>query len=56
MTVLDSHNPSTCDKDPPKFLQSLPEELIVMEGHCYELQARLAGKVNIKIMLAQRTV
>ncbi|XP_043525679.1 titin homolog isoform X2 [Frieseomelitta varia] len=43
VTVLDPYNPSTCDKDPPKFLQSLPEESIVMEGHCYELQTRLTG-------------
>ncbi|XP_015434395.1 PREDICTED: myosin light chain kinase, smooth muscle-like [Dufourea novaeangliae] len=43
VTVLDPHDPSTCDKDPPRFLQSLPEESIVMEGHCYELQSRLTG-------------
>ncbi|XP_078043308.1 myosin light chain kinase, smooth muscle-like isoform X2 [Augochlora pura] len=43
VTVLDPHDPSTCDKDPPTFLQSLAEDSIVMEGHCYELQARLTG-------------
>ncbi|OAD58520.1 Myosin light chain kinase, smooth muscle [Eufriesea mexicana] len=43
VTVLDPYCPSTCDKESPKFLQSLPAESIVMEGHCYELQTRLAG-------------
>ncbi|CAK9829518.1 Myosin light chain kinase, smooth muscle [Anthophora retusa] len=43
VTVLDPHDPSTSDKEPPRFLQSLPQESIVMEGHCYELQTRLTG-------------
>lgn len=46
--VLDSHDPSTSDKSAPKFLQSLPDESIVMEGHCYELQTRLMGIFFIK--------
>lgn len=43
MTVLDIDDPSTKDRDPPKFLQPLPNNSIVMEGHSYELQARLSG-------------
>ncbi|KAG7188123.1 hypothetical protein KM043_015968 [Ampulex compressa] len=43
VTVLDPHDPSTADKDPPKFLQPLPKDSVVMEEYCYELQARLTG-------------
>ncbi|XP_043669858.1 titin-like isoform X2 [Vespula pensylvanica] len=43
VTVLDPHDSSTLDKEPPKFLQSLPEESIVMEGNSYELRTKLAG-------------
>nr|XP_046469209.1 titin homolog isoform X3 [Neodiprion pinetum] len=43
VTVLDADDPSTADRDPPKFVDELPEESIVMEGHSYELQVRLSG-------------
>ncbi|XP_031789478.1 titin homolog isoform X2 [Nasonia vitripennis] len=43
VVVLDAEDPSTKDREPPRFLQSMAEESIVMEGHSYELQARLAG-------------
>lgn len=43
MTVLGPSNPSTSDKDQPRFLHPLAEESIVVEGHCYELQTRLTG-------------
>ncbi|XP_058807501.1 titin homolog [Phymastichus coffea] len=43
VVVLDIDDPSTKDRDPPKFLQVLPSNSIVMEGHSYELQARLSG-------------
>ncbi|KAJ8687536.1 hypothetical protein QAD02_023330 [Eretmocerus hayati] len=43
VAVLDVDDPSTKDRDPPKFLQLLPTESIVMEGHSYELQTRLKG-------------
>lgn len=43
VTVLGPSNPSTSDKDQPRFLHPLAEESIVVEGHCYELQTRLTG-------------
>lgn len=42
--VLEANDPSTADKDPPNFLEELPSESIVMEGHSYELQVRLSGE------------
>lgn len=43
VVVLDAEDPSTKDREPPRFLQPMADESIVMEGHSYELQARLAG-------------
>ncbi|XP_011495829.1 PREDICTED: myosin light chain kinase, smooth muscle-like [Ceratosolen solmsi marchali] len=41
--ILNTDDPSTMDREPPKFLQPILSKSIVMEGHSYELQARLAG-------------
>lgn len=43
--VFDSDDISTLDKEAPKFLQTLAKESIVMEGHSFELQTRIAGTI-----------
>ncbi|XP_011864762.1 PREDICTED: myosin light chain kinase, smooth muscle-like isoform X3 [Vollenhovia emeryi] len=43
VTVLDPHNSSIADKNPPRFRQSLPTESIVMENYCYEFQTGITG-------------
>lgn len=44
VTVLDPYDSSTADKSAPRFVQSLPEEIIVMENHCHEFQTGIIGK------------
>ncbi|XP_023246836.1 titin homolog isoform X2 [Copidosoma floridanum] len=48
--VLDAGDPSTRDCEPPKFLQTIPSDSIVMEGHSYELQARISGTPPFSII------
>ncbi|XP_071646927.1 uncharacterized protein [Temnothorax longispinosus] len=43
VTVLDPHDTSIADKNPPQFLQLLPKESIVMENYCHEFQTGVTG-------------
>lgn len=47
VTILELHDSSIADKNPPHFLQSLPKESIVMENHCHEFQTGITGKLLI---------
>ncbi|XP_033210455.1 titin homolog isoform X2 [Belonocnema kinseyi] len=47
--VLEADDPSTLDEEAPMFLQTLPKESIVMEGHSYELQTRITGSPPFEI-------
>lgn len=46
VTILDPHNSSIADKNPPRFLQLLPKESIVMENNCHEFQTGVTGKTS----------
>lgn len=47
VTILDPHDPAVADKIAPRFVQSLPEESIVMENYSHELQTGVAGEICI---------
>ncbi|PSN51429.1 hypothetical protein C0J52_05457 [Blattella germanica] len=49
LVVLEKDDPSDEDRQPPVFLQGLPEETVAMDGEALELQVRLQASVKYSV-------